>query len=64
MAALGLTAGLGAGCQDDSETTPPNTTVMETATLIYRVENDETSTCIRDRNGERCTAGYIPGHVP
>lgn len=67
MAALGLTAGFGAGCQDDSESTPPNTTAMETVTLIYQVERGDsymTWTCVRDRNGERCTEGYIPGYVP
>jgi hypothetical protein len=64
MAALGLTAGIGAGCQDDSETTPPNPTVTEKVILIYRVDNGKTSTCVRDRNGERCSPGYIPGYVP
>src|SRR5918995_2852100 len=43
MAGLGLAAGFGAGCQDNSEDSPPTSSVTATATVVYEMSVGEST---------------------
>jgi hypothetical protein len=70
MAALGLVAGFGAGCQDNSADSPPTSSATETVTVVYEMSVGEKTvieTCTFDKTGRHCVPGpfpYIPGEDP